>query len=144
MTWLEMLGKALDEAEKGGFSIDREKLQIGEALDNNNYYGLIFRHDFLQAIFGNGDQYEEMYESAKRTAKENGIEFDESFLPLPLWKKMAQQMVLSTSPLEWLSGAIDNKEKFDTLGTGTVEGTKDTSAIRDRIKQMYNSGKSFK
>jgi hypothetical protein len=70
---LNTLTKALSEAEKGGFQVDRDKLHIGALLDNNGYYSIIFRQDFMKALFGEGEHYENLY-AAARTAAENSDE----------------------------------------------------------------------
>jgi len=70
-----------------------------------------------------------------QNAETAGTEIDFDFLPLPTWKKMLQQLVIQEEPLEWLSKAIDNKANLENIGKGVVEGTRDTSAIREMLKK---------
>lgn len=138
MTWTEIIKKAIAEAKQGGYQIDESKIHWGQMTTGKGYYKLIFEHDFMRAIFGTGEHYDRMLEQERKVAEESGGQVDEEFLPLPLYKKMLQQMAIQENPLEWLNGAINNKVNLENLGQGVVEGTKDTSAIRERLRKQFN------
>ena len=138
MTWTDIINKAIDEAEKGGHKIDRTKIHWGQMTTNGGYNSLIFKHEFAEAIFGNGEHYDRLLEVETQNAETAGTEIDFDFLPLPTWKKMLQQLVIQEEPLEWLSKAIDNKANVENIGKGVVEGTRDTSAIREMLKKQFN------
>ena len=140
MTWTKIINKALDEAEKGGFEYNRDGIHWGQMTTDRGYYKLIFNHAFMKAIFGNGQHYDRLFEVEKNAAEEENREPQYEFLPLPLYKSMLQQMAIAEEPLQWLNSAIDNKANLENLGDGVVAGTKDTSAIRERLKQQFNSG----
>jgi hypothetical protein len=139
MTWTDIIKKALDEAEKGGFEYNRDKIHWGQMTTDEGYYKLIFNHAFMKAIFGNGEHYDRLFEVEKKAAEEENREPQYEFLPLPLYKSMLQQMAIAEEPLQWLNSAIDNKTNLENLGDGVVAGTKDTSAIRERLKQQFKN-----
>ena len=139
MTWKQIIEKAIKEAVNGGFEMNIDKIHWGQMSTEKGYYTLIFDHNFMQSIFGTGDHYDRILSQEQKAAEESGREVNEEFLPLPLYKKMLQQMAIQENPLTWLNGAIDNKKNLENLGQGVVEGTKDTSAIRERLKQQFKS-----
>lgn len=134
-----MINKALDEAEKGGFEYDRNSVHWGRMTTEEGYYRLIFNHQFMKAIFGNGQHYDRLYEVETKASEEDNREPQYEFLPLPLYKSMLQQMAIAEDPLKWLCSAIDKKTNLENLGEGVVSGTKDTSAIREQLRQQFRS-----
>ncbi len=138
MTWTEIIKKAINEAKAGGYEMDESKIHWGQMTAENGYSKLIFNHDFAKAIFGNGEHYDRLLKVETENAESEGREIDSEFLPLPTWKKMLQQMIVQEDPLSWLSKAIDNKANLENVGEGVVEGTKDTSAIREMLKNQFN------
>jgi len=140
MTWTDIIKKAIDEAVKGGFKINTSSIHWGQLATDRGYYKLIFNHDFMRSIFGTGEHYDRLLEQETKTAEQEQREIEHEYLPLPLYKKMLQQMAIQEEPLQWLNGAIDNKVNLENLGEGVVDGTKDTSAIRERLKQQFNKG----
>ena len=127
MTWTDIIKKAIAEAKQGGYQIDESKIHWGQMTTGKGYYKLIFEHAFMKAVFGEGEHYERLLQTEQQAAEAAGREVEYEYLPLPLYKKMLQQMVLQEDPLEWLNGAIDNKKNLENIGQGVVDGTKDTS-----------------
>ncbi|MDG1950728.1 MAG: hypothetical protein P8J32_08015 [bacterium] len=137
MTWTDIIKKAISEAKAGGYEMDESKIYWGQMTTGLGYYKLIFKHDFAKAIFGNGEHHDRLLEVETQNAEAEGREINLEFIPLPTWKKMLQQMVIQEEPLQWLSKAIDNKANLENVGKGVVDGTKDTSAIREMLKNQF-------
>lgn len=136
MTWTNIIKKAIEEAKKGGYEIDETKIQWGQMTTGKGYYSLIFEHDFVKSIFGNGEHYDLILKAEKENNENE--EINEDSLPVPTWKRILQDLVVQEEPLEMLSKFIDNKLKLTQVGAGVVEGTKDTSAVREMIKKNLN------
>lgn len=94
-----ILKKALTKAWKEGWDRDKRCWEGGgteDLLNFNEYYALIFSHDFAKAFFGEELVEEDFYEA---------VPYDEGYekLRLPAWKYHLQQMVLEKEPLKYLS-----------------------------------------
>ena len=140
MNWTDTIKKAISEAKTGGYEMDESKIHWGQMTTGRGYYRLIFEHDFAKAIFGNGEHHDRLLKIEQENAETEGREVNTEFIPLPTWKKMLQQMVIQEEPLQWLSKAIDNKANLENIGKGVVDGTKDTSAIREMLKNQFKQG----
>lgn len=52
MTKLEIFNRLMKKAKSNGYEGDDYRYQLGHILEGTNYYSVIFRKDFAQALWG--------------------------------------------------------------------------------------------
>ena len=95
MTNEQILKKAIEKANKNGWDFDYLDSQLFDLIDKEEYYRIIFNHNFAKAFWGiewkDGDNVETPM--SEILAQEN----------IKKWQYHLRQMVLESNPLSYLA-----------------------------------------
>jgi hypothetical protein len=93
----DILEKAINKAKEKGAELNVDwNYEKGKIIDGTNYYAIIFRHDFLKAIWGEDVQFLQ----ASPVHSHIGAN-------CVLWEWHAKQMLVSEDPVKYLEKNLD-------------------------------------
>lgn len=136
-TWSNILETVVDIAIENGFEYDKKKLLSGALIMETNYYALIFRHDFAQALWGEEEAYKKMLANYKKM-EEEGMTVDYSMLPPPTWKRNLEALVVCEDKFLFLERYLNSLEN-------QTDSKPSSEEIDNRREALVNElGRKFK